>query len=94
MTLYNLHFIILLLKTKIIVSLLNKKDVNLPPNSIDISITSPVVMAALPDISLLVHFLKKSRGNSREFSKSRSVFELRRFLQGTVVTIFGRIARL
>ena len=65
---------------KIVVKLVNKKDVNLPHDSVDISITSPVVMAALPDISLLVHFIKRDDGKISDFGKARNVFGLRKFL--------------
>ena len=37
-------------------------------------------MAAIPDTSLLVHFIKRSNGNSREFAKSRNILDLRKFL--------------
>ena len=68
------------LKDKIIVRLINKKDIRLPTDAVDISITSAVVMAIIPDISLLIHFIKKNKGKAREFGKLRNLFELRMFL--------------
>ena len=46
----------------------------------NISITTPVVIAALPYITLLVNLIKKSEVNSLEFGKSRNIFNLRKFL--------------
>ena len=66
-------------KDKIILYLVNKEDANLPSGSVDISITRAIIMAAFPDISLLVNFVKKN-GKSLEFSKSRNILNLRKFL--------------
>ena len=72
---------------------LNKKNVNLPHNSVDISITTTIVMAAIPDTALLAHFINKTKDHSLEFGKLRSIFNLRQFLRIQLLLSFKRIGR-